>query len=151
MIVYENNEVANFWTEGFEVTLTEPLTLAFSPGKLFFQPENGDPVVWDYPAASFVADPDEDLPVGYDVYLLDGKNEEGVNVEVVRTELGMDVLQLYDGDVPLLHTLFSFVMQPGQESLKDMDIKVRTVKQSAVGKAVDPNEEDPAETKESNS
>lgn len=151
MIIYEQTERPNFWTEGFDVTLTEPLTLAFGPGKLFFQPGSGDPVVWDYPAASFVADPDEELPVGYDVYLLDGLNEEGLNVEVVRTELGMDAVQVYEGDTPLLHTLFSFIMQPGQDSLKGFDITVRTIKQSEAGKAGDPNEEDPAETKESDS
>lgn len=144
MISYENIQVANTWTEGFEVTLTEPLSLAFGPGKFFFQPASGDPVVWDFPAVSFDAEADPDIPVGYDVYLLDGTNEDGEQIEVVRTELGLNVLQLYEGETPLLHALFSFVMQPGETTLKDIDINVRTMQQTDAGKAGDGNEEDPA-------
>jgi hypothetical protein len=127
MINYQNIQVTNLYTEGFEVTFPSPMTISFGPGKVV----NTDiPVEYVFDEIEFDVEADPELNVSYDVYLLMDKDDSGLNIQVDRTEIGLTSLSVYEGEAPLLHCLLSLFVPAGTTSVDDLSINVRNVKQT---------------------
>lgn len=147
MLNVVTNKVENVAMEGFEVS-TSGLSLMCTAGNMtIFRSnskvvkavdENGDPITYvdeteveefnEYPAFTFDAEPDDDFPVIYDVYLLE--HEDGSDsIEVERTELGDDQIAHYDG-ARNIHTLITFMLPPKCQSLDLVSVSVRLIERS---------------------
>lgn len=115
MISYENIENREWKTEGFECSLSGDV-VSFGAGTVTFPSES-----YTFESFDFLIEGDPDIPVQYDVFLL--RNNE---VDVMRTELGLDTVAFYDGEEALLHCLMSVVITPGAES-SSLSLAVRNV------------------------
>lgn len=134
MIKYENIEVDNVFTEGFELSLPSATSIAITAGMFSHAKTQGIEVV-TFPSIEFDVEGDAELSVQYDVYLLSKAGSDGFNVEVNRTELGMNTLALYEGDGELQHVLLSFTLPPNTNDLNGIELNVRNIVQT-------PKEED---------
>lgn len=126
MIKYENIEVDNLNTEGFEVTLPDKLSIKFAEGT-FTRFTSSGKVVKTFPEIEFDVEPDDELLVIYDVYLLDVPDSEEDCMYVERTELGLLAIPIYSGEAPLLHCLMSIQVPPNTKKLSDLSLTVRTI------------------------
>lgn len=126
MISYENIEVTNLFTEGFELSLPSAMTVLIGAGILTFV--NGEEIVaHTFEDIEFDIESDEEVAVQYDVYLLSSKTPEIPNVSVNRTEIGIGNIAAYEGDVPLVHVLLSFTVPPNTSDLGATEFTVRNI------------------------
>lgn len=127
MIKYENIEVENAFTEGFELSLPSPTSIKISAGMFSHEKAQGL-VVNTFPEIEFDVESDDELFVQYDVYLLVTPDSDGEKVDVVRTELGLGTIAIYEGDGELQHVLLSFVLPPNANDLNEIELIVRNIK-----------------------
>lgn len=121
MIVNGDNGSTNFYTEGFGVSFPEPFSIKVDTGNLCYIEKTGVHVVHTYPEFEFDVEVDANLPVVYDVQLL----EDG-SIQIDRTEIGEDSVPFYTGEILLQHTLLTFVLLP-TDSLDTVEIKFNNV------------------------
>lgn len=150
MIDYQNIVVEDIYTEGFLLTQTAPLSLSMTEGKLHvlsyktkevFEKkmvndverdvpksvrENFDDIK-EYPAFILDVEPDEELQVVYDVFLLSENADSGFNIHIDRTEMNEGKMPMYEGETPLLHTLLTFIVPPQLKDLSEINFTVRNM------------------------
>lgn len=126
MISYENLVAENLYMEGFSTTVEKGMTLNVEAGSFNYVTED-EILTTQFPAFTFDVESDAELRVVYDVYLLDGKDENGVNIHIDRTELNDNAVAFYEGKAKLLHSLISFVVPPNTKDLSKIDIKIRNM------------------------
>lgn len=126
MINHADINITNIFTEGFETSTPSGMLLSIGEGT-FVKFDVESPIVRLFPAFEFDLEADDELDVVYDVYLLDGNNEQGVPVHVDRTEMGFESMAIYEGATPLLHCLMSIVVPPNTTNLADVAITVRNI------------------------
>lgn len=121
MIVNRNNKSYDFYTEGFGISFPEPFSIKVASGKLCFFNNDGETCL-TYPEFEFDVIADTELPVMYNVYLL----EDDV-VHVDRTELLEDTVAFYEGEAELQHTLLYFRVEPNTVTLDDTQLNFNNV------------------------
>lgn len=123
MINYENIEMENVFTEGFELSLPSATSLKITEG-VFTHIMTSGTEVFTFPAIEFDVEADDELPVQYDVYLLESADK----VSVMRTELGLGTVAVYEGEGVLMHPLLSFTLPPNTNDLNAIELNVRNIK-----------------------
>jgi hypothetical protein len=124
MISYKEIETTGFEVVGFEVSTPTPFEVVVGDGQLNLLEKDGSKISHTFEAFAFDVEPDPDFPVVYDVHLVDGEE----NIQVDRTVFTEGNVAFYEGEEPLLHTLTSFIVPVGANSLEDVNIEVRRVK-----------------------
>lgn len=121
MIINRNNKSYEVYTEGFGVSFPEPFSIKMDIGKFCIFNSDGEKFT-HYPEIEFDVVADDEFDVLYDVYLLvDG------NIQVDRSELGSDMIAGYSGEVPLRHTILTFILPANTTSLDDVQIRFNNV------------------------
>lgn len=137
MIIRENIKNETIFSTGFDVTTISPMGLSISEGAMTVVvnkrefDEAGNmylakfPIVRNYPSFELDIEPDDELSVVYDVYLLEEDSAEGYNIHVDRTEMNKGIIAHYEGDTPMLHCLMSFTVPPNTTDISNLEIRVR--------------------------
>ena len=123
-INYLEINALNYHTEGFAVTCG-PSSIFVSEGSMTIHSAYGT-TLFEYPSFEFEVECDKDVSVVYDVYLLEYNNPEDARIHIDRTEMVMNTVPMYEGDIQHLHCLMSFEMTCGSD-IQDVSINVRTV------------------------
>lgn len=128
LVIEENiTKVDNYGMDGFDFSNPSGFKLSVSAGSLYIQKVDGEEDRYDYPAFNFEIEPDDDLDVAYDIYLLEQPSNSGELVHVDRTELGSDRFPRYEGDDELLFNLSSFIVGKGLIDITDLKVRVNKV------------------------
>lgn len=148
-MIKENLSVTkDFWLEGFSLSLSPEFQLTVSEGatKQDVRKKSGNMTVnmtdnLTYPEFSFFIEPDKDLQVIYDVYLLYPTETipEEDSIQIDRTEIGSDdTIAFYEGEQELNHCLLTIQVPSGNPTTDEIGITVNRVDK----KQPNPTEED---------
>lgn len=118
MITTKEIKTDNYWTDGLNISLSDPMTLDVTGGS-FHHRNRQEEIVTEFEPFSFDIDSDPEFEVVYDVYLL--QNGEPY---VLRSVWAGDVIPAYTGEVPLVFTLATFVLPPATTSLDNINIQM---------------------------
>lgn len=121
------NKVKNDSVEmmGFDVSIPSPMLINIGAGSYKFNvPYRKSPDLYtrEFDEFNFLVEPDDEVSVAYDVYLL-REPLHGLTVAVERTELGVGIVPFYDGEGCLLHTLLTFIVPAGATDLEGLEIR----------------------------
>lgn len=151
MFIENITQAENYYTEGFEVSIPQPLTIEFSSGKYNFlrgkivdyvvsEPSEDGTIgqrlskkrieeleTTEYPSFTFDVVADDTVECFYNVYLLELPSKSGNPIHVDRIELSDDVIPFYEGNEVIKFTLCRFTVPPNCQSLNDIHIEVNRV------------------------